>query len=46
MIDMEAGARVAGSRFTYLKGDLVFLELALVRWVLEQLRGFLRTAAG
>ena len=39
MIDMEAGAKVAGSRFAYLKGDLVFLELALVRWVLEMLRG-------
>jgi seryl-tRNA synthetase len=39
MIDMEAGARVAGSRFAYLKGDLVFLELALVRWALERLRG-------
>jgi seryl-tRNA synthetase len=39
MIDMEAGAKVAGSRFAYLKGDLVFLELALVRWVLEKLRG-------
>src|SRR3954449_9837433 len=39
LIDMEAGARVAGSRFAYLKGDLVFLELALVRWVLEKLRG-------
>ena len=39
MIDMEAGAKVAGSRFAYLKGDLVFLELALVRWVLEVLRG-------
>ncbi len=39
MIDMEAGAKVAGSRFAYLKGDLVFLELALVRWVLELLRG-------
>ena len=38
-IDMEAGARVAGSRFAYLKGDLVLLELALVRWVLEILRG-------
>jgi len=38
-IDMEAGARVAGSRFAYLKGDLVLLELALVRWVLEVLRG-------
>jgi seryl-tRNA synthetase len=39
MIDMEAGSKVAGSRFAYLKGDLVFLELALVRWVLEVLRG-------
>jgi seryl-tRNA synthetase len=38
-IDMEAGAKVAGSRFAYLKGDLVFLELALVRWVMEKLRG-------
>ncbi len=38
-IDMEAGARVAGSRFAYLKGDLVMLELALVRWTLELLRG-------
>ena len=36
---MEAGARVAGSRFAYLKGDLVLLELALVRWALELLRG-------
>jgi seryl-tRNA synthetase len=39
MIDMEAGSKVAGSRFAFLKGDLVFLELALVRWVLEVLRG-------
>jgi seryl-tRNA synthetase len=39
LIDMEAGAKVAGARFAYLKGDLVFLELALVRWVLELLRG-------
>ena len=38
-IDMEAGAKVAGSRFAYLKGDLVLLELALVRWALEVLRG-------
>ena len=36
---MEAGARVAGSRFAYLKGDLVLLELALVRWALEVLGG-------
>ena len=39
LIDMEAGARVAGSRFAYLRGDLVLLELALVRWALEALRG-------
>jgi seryl-tRNA synthetase len=39
LIDMEAGAKVAGSRFAFLKGDLVLLELALVRWVMEILRG-------
>ena len=39
LIDMEAGARVAGSRFAYVKGDLVLLELALVRFALELVRG-------
>jgi seryl-tRNA synthetase len=39
MIDVEAGGRVAGSRFAYLKGDLVLLEMALFRWALEVLRG-------
>jgi len=39
LIDMEAGARVAGSRFAYLKGDLVLLELALVRFALDLVRG-------
>jgi seryl-tRNA synthetase len=38
LIDMDAAARVAGSRFAYLKGDLVMLELALVRWALELVR--------
>ncbi len=38
-IDMERGARVAGARFAYLRGDLVRLELALVSWVLELLSG-------
>ena len=38
-VDMEAGARVAGSRFAYLKGPLVLLELALVRWAVEELAG-------
>ncbi|HKH17511.1 MAG TPA: serine--tRNA ligase [Solirubrobacteraceae bacterium] len=36
-IDMEAGRKVSGSRFAYLKGELVLLELALVRWTLELL---------
>jgi seryl-tRNA synthetase len=39
-IDMEAAARVSGSRFAYLKGDLVLLELALVRWGLDVLGGY------
>jgi seryl-tRNA synthetase len=38
LIDTEAGARVAGSRFAYLKGDLVVLEFALMRWAMEVLR--------
>jgi seryl-tRNA synthetase len=38
-IDMEAAARVSGSRFAYLKGDLVLLELALVRWGVDVLLG-------
>jgi seryl-tRNA synthetase len=37
-IDMDRAARLSGARFAYLKGDLVMLELALVRWVLEKLR--------
>ena len=39
LIDMEAGARLSGARFAYLRGDLVMLELALVRWALERLHG-------
>ena len=39
LVDMEAGARVAGSRFAYLKGPLVLLEFALVRWALDVLGG-------
>jgi seryl-tRNA synthetase len=40
MIDMDRAARLSGSRFAYLKGDLVMLELALVRWALEKLGGY------
>jgi len=39
MIEMEQAAKLSGSRFSYLRGDLVFLELALVRWALELVRG-------
>ena len=38
-IDMERGARLSGSRFAYLRGDLVMLEFALVHYALEKLRG-------
>jgi seryl-tRNA synthetase len=37
LVDMEAGARLSGSRFAYLRGPLVMLELALVRWAMELL---------
>jgi seryl-tRNA synthetase len=40
MIDMDRAASLSGSRFAYLKGELVMLELALVRWALEKLRGY------
>ena len=42
LIDMETAARASGSRFAYLKGDLVFCELALVRYALGKLadKGF------
>ncbi len=39
IIDVAAGARVSGSRFAYLKGQAVMLELGLVRWALELLSG-------
>ncbi len=35
-IDMERAARVSGSRFAYLRGELVMLELALVRYAMEK----------
>jgi seryl-tRNA synthetase len=39
MIDLEAGARLSGSRFAYLKGDLVRLELAIVQFMVDKLGG-------
>ncbi|HET8975416.1 MAG TPA: serine--tRNA ligase, partial [Solirubrobacterales bacterium] len=38
-LDMEAAARTSGSRFAYMLGDLVMVEVALVRFALELLRG-------
>jgi seryl-tRNA synthetase len=37
IIDTERGAKVSGSRFGYLKGKAVILELALVRFALDRL---------
>jgi seryl-tRNA synthetase len=39
LVDMESGAKLSGSRFAYLRGPLVMLEFALVRWALEVLTG-------
>jgi seryl-tRNA synthetase len=38
ILDFEAGARVAGQKFYYLKNDLVLLDLALQRHALEVAR--------
>ncbi len=39
LIDVESAARVSGSRFAYLKGDLVLVEMALVRYALDLVGG-------
>jgi seryl-tRNA synthetase len=40
LLDAEAGARVSGSRFVYMKGPLVRLEFALVQWAFSVLDGY------
>ncbi|MHB1810200.1 MAG: serine--tRNA ligase [Solirubrobacteraceae bacterium] len=40
LIDLDSAASLSVSRFAYLKGALVLLELALVRFVLEKLSGY------
>src|SRR3712207_226234 len=42
IIDFEAGTKVAGSKFYFLRGDAVLLELGLVRYALDMLieRGY------
>ena len=39
MIDMERGAALSGSRFAYLRGEMVMLELALVQYAMRKLIG-------
>jgi len=36
-IDKERAAKVSGSRFAYLKGDLVRLQFAIIQWVMDTL---------
>ncbi|HEV7535647.1 MAG TPA: serine--tRNA ligase, partial [Acidimicrobiia bacterium] len=36
-VDTERAARMSGSRFAYLMGEAVLLEMALVRWVMGKL---------
>lgn len=42
LLDFEAGAKVAGQKFYFLKNDMVFLDLALQRFALDLLvkKGF------
>ena len=37
LIDKERAAKVAGSRFAYIKGDLVRLQLAIMQFTIESL---------
>jgi seryl-tRNA synthetase len=37
LIDKERAAKVSGSRFAYIKGDLVRLQLAIVQFVIDSL---------
>lgn len=39
LIDVERGVKTSGSRFGYLKGKAVLLEMGLVRWVMDTLAG-------
>jgi len=40
LIDTERAAKVAGSRFGYIKGDLALLEFALINLVLDTVREY------
>lgn len=45
-IDMERGAKVSGTRFTYISGNLARLELGIVSYVVDMLsgKGFVQVA--
>jgi seryl-tRNA synthetase len=36
-LDKERAAKVTGSRFAYIKGDLVWLQFALINWITDAL---------
>lgn len=37
MLDKERAAKISGSRFAYLKGDLVLLQFAIIQFVMQTL---------
>ncbi|MEA2009963.1 MAG: aminoacyl--tRNA ligase-related protein, partial [Actinomycetota bacterium] len=39
IIDMERATKISGSRFGMLKGKLALLEMAMVRWAMDELDG-------
>ncbi len=39
VIDMERATKISGSRFGMLKGKLALLEMAMVRWAMDELNG-------
>ncbi len=40
IIDFEAGAKTTGSKFYFLRGDAVLLELGLIRYALDLITGY------
>ncbi len=40
IIDIERATKVSGSRFGMLKGKLALLEMAMVRWAMDELDGY------
>src|SRR5918998_1664427 len=40
IIDFEAGAKTTGSKFYFLRGDAVLLELGLIQYALDTITGY------